>query len=164
MDDSDPLAIDELPRPVPTDIQTLDLAKTVSESIVLGAERQVAAEQSRRDAASTERRLLLDLVEIADALDRALRRPAGRDPQEGLARLHRSVETIQRLVEQKLTDRGIRALDLSGKVYDPGIVDAKESRPDDSVPEDTVLHELVRAYLRNGEVFRRGQVIVAAKD
>ena len=122
------------------------------------------------------RPLLLDIIDLRDRLlaalklvgtvrprwsDRLLRRsaPGGEAWQEGLRM------TVRRF-DQVLLDRGVVAMQLVGKPFDPRRVRVVATAPDSSVPKGTVIEEVRTGFLWDDQVLRTAEVIVskAASD
>jgi molecular chaperone GrpE len=114
------------------------------------AERE-AATRALRD----KRRMLLDFLEVADNLERALAQPGAASP------LQQGVEMVLRQLQQALARAGVQRMTVkAGDTFDPVYHEAVEVRTGETA-EDVVV-EVVRAgYLHEGEVLRPAQVIVA---
>jgi len=119
------------------------------------------AARQRDDAVQRVRTSLLNVIlAVVDTLDRALEH-ADKDGRaenilEGIRMTHRKViELLQSL--------GVQPMDAVGKPFDPRFheaVDVADSRGH-SVDPGTVVEELQKGYLFNGEVLRPARVRVA---
>ncbi len=117
------------------------------------------AARQREDAVQRVRAALLGVVlTVVDNLERALDH-AGGGPEavvEGIRMTHRQVLDL-------LANMGVRPLDAAGKAFDPRYHEAVDvaSHTDAGVEPGTVVGELQRGYLLNGEVLRPARVRVA---
>ena len=119
------------------------------------------AARQRDDAVQRERASLLNVILlVVDTLDRALEH-ADKDGRvesilEGIRMSHRQVMDV-------LHNMGVRPMETVGKPFDPRFheaVDVASSRVY-AVEPGTVVEELQKGYLLNGEVLRPARVRVA---
>ena len=68
---------------------------------------------------------------------------------------------IYRRLVQLLERYSITAMEVEGKPFDPKYHDAVTSVTTDAVPEHTIVADLQRGYMKNGDVFRPARVAVA---
>jgi molecular chaperone GrpE len=102
--------------------------------------------------------VLKKILPVLDNLERALTyAPASEGLQSGLAATLRGFESV-------LESEGVKAVPLKGARFDPKFAEAIGTRPDSTVPEETVLEEAARAYVMGDDVLRAGQVIVAKSE
>ena len=161
---TDPLAIIEVPFPVPERASRVHLAEEISRLMALRAKLEARAEAERRSALKDKSELLLGLLEIADALDRILQRGAGaEESRQALARIQSNVESTRRLLAQKLAKQRVTRLALTGQVLDPNLADAEEYRDRSDLADETVLSEVISGYWWDNQVLRRAQVIVSRR-
>ena len=117
------------------------------------------AARQRDEAVQRARTSLLTVIlTVMDNLERALSH-AGGEPEavvEGIRMTHRQVLDV-------LANLGVRPLDAAGKAFDPRYHEAVDvaSHTDAGVTPGTVVGELQRGYLLNGEVLRPARVRVA---
>jgi molecular chaperone GrpE (heat shock protein) len=160
---ADTLAIRELSVALPPEVIASDPAQSLADSIV----RVNKLRELMRDRVGEEKKarrgLLLKLLEIADALDRILAIvPDPSSPSD--QRRWNSVRVTRRMVEDALRRQNVTALDLLGKPADPNLceVDSYQVRPE--LPHETVVQEVVKAYLWEDEVLRQGVVIISHRE
>jgi len=106
----------------------------------------------------TRTALLAAMLTVVDNLDRALAH-AGGGPEavvEGIRMTHRQILDV-------LANLGVRPLETAGKAFDPRYHEAVDValHTDAGVAPGTVVGELQRGYLLNGEVLRPARVRVA---
>ena len=113
--------------------------------------KRAGREVERRIQEDRERRLR-DWLEAVDSVERAL----GAD---GL-----SAEGLQAVLEQMeaiLARQGAQRIGAAGEPFDPERMEAISVRPDDAVPDRTVLDVARSGYTIGDRVLRPAQVVVA---
>jgi molecular chaperone GrpE len=110
-------------------------------------------EIERRLEEDRERRLL-DWLEAVDSVDRALAMQAESEVAEGLRGIRDQMGAI-------LARQGVQPIDAAGAPFDPERMEAVSVRPDDGVPDRTVLAVARPGYTIGDRVLRPAQVIVA---
>lgn len=164
MSNADPFAIVEQPIPVPDGVASVDIVAEYEKLLVRCSKLEDQVEAGQTEVARVQRQLLAGFLEIVDALDRILDRPANtRDPARDAERQRSSVESTRRLLNQKLSQAGVVPLDLIGRVVEPTVADVEAEEEHSSLPDETIVREAVRGYLWHGEVLRRARVIVAVQ-
>jgi len=118
------------------------------------------AARQREDAVQRVRASLLSVVlAVVDNLERALEHSAASEPGavlEGIRMTHRQVMDM-------LHNMGVRPIEARGKPFDPRVHEAIDVAParDLGAAPDTVVEEIQRGYLLNGEMLRPARVRVA---
>lgn len=111
-------------------------------------ERATAARAGKRD-------LILKLLDIVDAFDRAL------EHMEGAPRAVRTgVEAIHRQFLNLLQSQGVTPFDTVGKMFDPTIHEAIGAEDSDLKP-GTVIGQVRRGYRWGDEILRPAEVRIA---
>ena len=160
---------------------TLDELRAFGNDLRQNGERlQRDLERAREQAASiqgqTERQFLLALLDLRDRLQSGVD-AAGRPPSSfltrlvpGPARFAASLAEGQRLTLQRLDDllasHRVRPLPVLGEILDPQrmrVVGVEAAGSSSSVPDGTILREVKRGFLHNGELLRVAEVIVSKK-
>jgi molecular chaperone GrpE len=119
--------------------------------------KRAAREQS--DAVRRGREeVLLDLLDVADGLERALAALRG-DASAGAVR--DGVSLVLRSLADKLHAQGVRPVGAVGERFDPRLHDAVARAPSRDVEPGTVLNELKKGYLLGDRVLRPASVVVA---
>ncbi len=115
----------------------------------------------KRSGREVERRLqedrdrrLLDWLEAVDSVDRALAMETGSGVSEGLRGIRDQMEAI-------LSRQGVQPIDAAGAPFDPERMEAISVRPEEGVPDRTVLAVARPGYASGDRVLRPAQVIVA---
>jgi molecular chaperone GrpE len=126
------------------------------------AEAENARKWAERDtqarATESQRRLLRQLLEVIDNLERALTMPAE------ASGLRLGVEMTLRQLLQVLAQAGVERIAVeSGQPFDPAFHEAVEVRPGD-VSQDTVLDVEQAGYLHNGVVLRPARVVAMRRQ
>jgi molecular chaperone GrpE (heat shock protein) len=154
----------EEPFPVTQEVAEVDLQAEFTRLLVRCSKLENRLDDAKQSLAESQRKLLHNLLDVVDALDRILQRPLGsEDARQAHERQFRNIETTRRLLLQKLSQVGVRSVDLAGMVADPLLVDMTGYQDNPDLPDETVVREVVKAYLWNEDVLRRGQVIVSRK-
>ena len=118
------------------------------------------AVRQRDEAVQRVRTSLLSVVlAVVDNLERALEHSAASEPGavlEGIRMTHRQVMDM-------LHNMGVRPIEARGKPFDPRVHEAIDVAParDLGAAPDTVVEEIQRGYLLNGEMLRPARVRVA---
>src|SRR5271157_2761711 len=146
-----------------------DLLRASQATVQQELDRARATARDQEHAAL--RPLLLDVIDLRDRLvaaqklvatvhprwsDRLLRRnaPGGEAWREGLRM------TVRRL-DQVLLDRGVVAMQMVGRPFDPRRARVVATSPDASVAEGTVIEEVRTGFLWDDQVLRTAEVIVS---
>ena len=114
-------------------------------------------------AANSKKDLLHKLLGVKDNMERALRYgEAAEGSGEGLME---GVRLTQYQLDQLLSQEGVTPIEALGKPFDPVHQEAVQSVNDPNVPDHTVIQEVRKGYIFNGdgreEVLRPAQVIVS---
>ena len=106
-------------------------------------------------------RVLLELLPVIDDFERAL--SAVPDARENCPpdALRQGVELLFRQLCNLLGRYSITPMRTEGQRFDPKYHDAVARIPTPGHPEHTIVGEVQRGYLKNGEVFRPAKVAVA---
>jgi molecular chaperone GrpE len=133
-----------------------------------------ARTETRDQAQSALRPLLLDVIDLRDRLVAALTlsaaaRPRWRDrlwrrDRSGVAAWQEGLRMTLRRLDQVLLDRRVVATQLAGLPFDPRLARAIGSAADSSVAEGTVIEEVRAGFLWDDQVLRTAEVIVNKGD
>lgn len=108
--------------------------------------------------------LLLDLFPVLDNLERALAAArASSASSHGNEALIEGVEITLRLFRGVLEKHGVKEIESIGREFDPTVHHAVEQVPTHDYPENTVVGEVLRGYLRDHRVLRPAMVKVATR-
>ena len=126
------------------------------------AEAENARKWAERDtqtrATESQRRLLRQLLEVIDNLERALTAPAEAPG------LRQGVDMTLHQLLRVLAQAGVERIGVeSGQPFDPSFHEAVEVRPGD-VSQDTVIDVEQPGYLHNGVVLRPARVIAMRRE
>jgi molecular chaperone GrpE (heat shock protein) len=157
----DPFSIDETEQPVPAGLADLSMHEAVSGLIFRCSRLESIIEKQRERETAEMRRLLLDLLEVADAMDRlsvGLRTDSREVDDSGSA----GITATKRLLQAKLAGVGVVPMTLVGKTANPATADISGLELQSDVPMETVLRELTVGYWWRTTVLRRAAVIVAS--
>ncbi|MHB0936505.1 MAG: nucleotide exchange factor GrpE [Armatimonadota bacterium] len=103
-------------------------------------------------------RVLSDLLPVVDDFERAL---AAVNEASTVESLKQGNELIYRHLLRLLEKYGIVPMEVEGKPFDPMYHDAELRVPSAAHPEHTVIGQIQRGYLKNGDAFRHAKVAVA---
>ena len=133
-----------------------------------------ARTETRDQAQSALRPLLLDVIDLRDRLVAALTlsaaaRPRWRDrlwrrDRSGVAAWQEGLRMTLRRLDQVLLDRRVVATQLAGLPFDPRLARAIGIAADSSVAEGTVIKEVRAGFLWDDQVLRTAEVIVSKGD
>jgi molecular chaperone GrpE len=133
-----------------------------------------ARTETRDQAQSALRPLLLDVIDLRDRLVAALTlsaaaRPRWRDrlwrrDRSGVAAWQEGLRMTLRRLDQVLLDRRVVATQLAGLPFDPQLARAIGTAADSSVAEGTVVKEVRAGFLWDDQVLRTAEVIVSKGD
>jgi molecular chaperone GrpE len=133
-----------------------------------------ARTETRDQARSALRPLLLDVIDLRDRLVAALTlsaaaRPRWRDrlwrrDRSGVAAWQEGLRMTLRRLDQVLLDRRVVATQLAGLPFDPRLARAIGTAADSSVAEGTVIKEVRAGFLWDDQVLRTAEVIVSKGD
>ena len=120
-------------------------------------------QRDRDDAVrASEERILIDMVEVLDDLERAL--AALPQEQAGNAWAQGVALTAQRL-RDALARRGVTPIATVGQPFDPAVHDALlEVPPPEGVRPGAVVQEVQKGYARENRALRAARVVVAKSD
>jgi molecular chaperone GrpE len=130
-----------------------------------------ARTETRDQAQSALRPLLLDVIDLRDRLVAALTlsavaRPRWHDrlwrrDRSGVAAWQEGLRMTLRRLDQVLLERRVVATQLAGLPFDPRLARAIATAADSSVAEGTVIKEVRAGFLWDDQVLRTAEVIVS---
>jgi len=135
-------------------------AEAKARDATLHAEREIDAVRERlqrdveRRVAQGHARLLREMLDVLDNLDRALSAAAG-TPSVG-----RGIELVRQQMLAILKEEGVEPLEMLGQPYDPNLAEAVLIEHVESARDNLVLEELQRGYLLRDTVLRPARVKV----
>jgi molecular chaperone GrpE len=121
------------------------------------AARERLGREAEREIARGTRRVLLDVLEVLDDLERALAAPDDGSP------LRRGVELVRRRFLTALAAHGVTPVDAAGEVFDPRVHDAISAVPATDDAQDGRIVAVVRGGYRIGDDVLRPAGVVVAK-
>lgn len=108
---------------------------------------------------SSEDRILLDLIEVLDDLERAL---AALDAEQAAASWAQGVVLTAQRMRDALARRGVVTIEAKGKPFDPSFHEALlEVDAPPGVAPGSVAEEVQRGYRRGDRALRAARVVVA---
>lgn len=121
------------------------------------------AVRDREDAVRmSEDRLLLELIELLDDLERAL---AALTPEQAAESWSQGVALTAQRMRDTLARRGVRVMDCVGKPFDPAFHEALLEVPaPEGVAPGAVVQEVQKGYARGERALRAARVMVARTD
>ena len=103
-------------------------------------------------------RLLKELVQIEDNLERALE-----VPKATLDSLKEGVEMIQKQFTAFLKNQKVEPIEALGKPFDPNLHEVLNQQESEEHEENTVIQEYSKGYTLNGRILRSAKVVIAKK-
>ena len=103
-------------------------------------------------------RLLKELIQIEDNLERALE-----VPNATLESLKEGVEMIQKQFTTFLKNQKAEPIEALGKPFDPNLHEVLNQQESEEHEENTVIQEYSKGYTLNGRILRPAKVVIAKK-
>ena len=103
-------------------------------------------------------RLLKELVQINDNLDRALD-----TPNSSLESLREGVEMIQKQFATFLKNQKVEPIEAMGKPFDPSLHEVMSQMESEEHDENTVMQEYSKGYTLNGRILCSAKVVISKK-
>ena len=103
-------------------------------------------------------RLLKELIQIEDNLERALE-----VPNTTLESLKEGVEMIQKQFTAFLKNQKAEPIEALGKPFDPNLHEVLNQQESEEHEENTVIQEYSKGYTLNGRILRSTKVVIAKK-
>jgi len=120
--------------------------------------RRRTEEEMRKLKASAAERLIKEILPIVDDFDRSL---AAAKQSESYEQLVTGVEAVLRKFVDTLHHEGVDPIPALGEVFNPLIHEAIMVEEGTDAPDDTVVEELRKGYMLNGQLLRPSLVKVA---
>lgn len=155
--------IDE--QPVPEIPESSDVIQVVTGMYLQSSRLEDALAAEKKHAQKETARLLCDMLEVLDALERIIQRFNAVEGLSGMEEKWKGhIEATQRLFLQKLKKYGVFPVEMMGTQVDPHLAEVEDTELRPELPEETVIEEYVRAYTWNGELLRQARVIVSKQS
>ena len=103
-------------------------------------------------------RLLKELVQIDDNMNRALN-----TPNTSLETLKEGVEMIQKQFNTFLKNQKVEPIEAMGKPFDPGLHEVMTQLESEEHDENTVIQEYSKGFTLNGRILRPAKVVTSKK-
>ena len=103
-------------------------------------------------------RLLQELIQIEDNLERALE-----VPNATLESLKEGVEMIQKQFSTFLKNQKVEPIEAIGKPFDPTLHEVLNQQESEEHEENTVIEQYSRGYTLNGRILRPTKVVISKK-
>jgi molecular chaperone GrpE len=121
------------------------------------------ARKAEVDAASEAReRVLKDMLEVVDNLERAVGMPAGGNGAADGSAVLKGVDLVLRVLKQKLERHDVKAFDAAGQPFDPRVHEAISRVASADVPAGSVAVELQKGYRVGERLLRPALVSVSS--
>ncbi len=103
-------------------------------------------------------RLLKELVQIDDNMNRALN-----TPNTSLETLKEGVEMIQNQFNTFLKNQKVEPVEAMGKPFDPSLHEVMTQQESEEHDENTVIQEYSKGFTLNGRILRPAKVVISKK-
>ena len=103
-------------------------------------------------------RLLQELIQIEDNLERALE-----VPNATLESLKEGVEMIQKQFSTFLKNQKVEPIEAIGKAFDPTLHEVLNQQESEEHEENTVIEQYSKGYTLNGRILRPAKVVISKK-
>jgi molecular chaperone GrpE len=121
------------------------------------------ARKAEVDAATEAReRVLKDMLEVVDNLERAVGMPAGGNGAADGSAVLKGVDLVLRVLKQKLERHDVKAFDAAGQPFDPRVHEAISRVASADVPAGSVAVELQKGYRVGERLLRPALVSVSS--
>ena len=104
-------------------------------------------------------RILSDLIEVIDNLDRTLDALEG-EVDSKIKNIVVGVDMVRKQFIETLKNNGVERIEALGEKFDPNFHEAMSQQPADDKEEDTIINEFQKGYMLNGRLLRPSKVIV----
>jgi len=128
---------------------------------------RLALEEAERGRVTFERKLLLGLLDLRDALDRVFHSVQSRPDSvnEQMRVWLGNFRAVGRLLDRQLGDLGAERMPVSpGDSFDPERHSILETVADPSKDDETIVEEVGSGWVRAGAVLRKATVAVVLND
>ena len=103
-------------------------------------------------------RLLKELLQIEDNLERAMEAP-----NATLESLKEGVEMIQKQFKDFLKNQKVEVIEAFGKPFDPNLHEVLNQQESEEHEENTVIEEYSKGFTLNGRILRPAKVVISKK-
>ena len=103
-------------------------------------------------------RLLKELLQIEDNLERAMEAP-----NATLESLKEGVEMIQKQFKDFLKNQKVEVIEAFGKPFDPNLHEVLNQQESEEHEENTVIEEYSKGFTLNGRILRPTKVVISKK-
>ena len=103
-------------------------------------------------------RLLKELLQIEDNLERAMEAP-----NATLESLKEGVEMIQKQFKDFLKNQKVEVIEAFGKPFDPNLHEVLNQQESEEHEENTVIEEYSKGFTLNGRILRSAKVVISKK-
>ena len=103
-------------------------------------------------------RLLKELLQIEDNLERAMEAP-----NATLESLKEGVEMIQKQFKDFLKNQKVEVIEAFGKPFDPNLHEVLNQQDSEEHEENTVIEEYSKGFTLNGRILRPAKVVISKK-
>ena len=103
-------------------------------------------------------RLLKELLQIEDNLERAMEAP-----NASLESLKEGVEMIQKQFKDFLKNQKVEVIEAFGKPFDPNLHEVLNQQESEEHEENTVIEEYSKGFTLNGRILRPAKVVISKK-
>ncbi|HEY7376063.1 MAG TPA: nucleotide exchange factor GrpE [Polyangia bacterium] len=159
----------ELPEATPEEkLATLaaERDETKDRMLRIAADFENFKKRSRKEqtdaVAEARERVLKDVLEVVDYLERAVAMPAAGNGAVDGAALLKGVDLTLRLLKQKLERYEVRPFDAAGQPFDPRLHEAISRVENAELPAGTVAAELQKGYRVGERLLRPAMVSVSS--
>ena len=117
---------------------------------------------ARDEEENQVKRILKDLLGVADALDR-VHELAQQQPETVSEGVRRGLDSVQQLLSESFRRHGLEPV-AAGDKFDPQVHMAMGTEPNPKLSDGAVSRVLLKGYLFHGQVFRTAQVVVVKNE
>lgn len=126
----------------------------------------VELEKTKKKSVSEHRKVLIGILEVADALDSIIATLQQRvsNDETSLKKIINNFRSVKSKVEQVLTSAGVHPIETPDGKANPGTHSILETHIRPDLEDYTIIEEIQKGYVWNTQVLREAIVIIAMKQ
>jgi molecular chaperone GrpE len=123
-------------------------------------------ETTKKKSLSEHRKVLRDILDVVDSLESiiAVLQQRVSDGETNLKKIVNNFRSVKIRTEQVLTAAGVRPIETPDERANPGTHTILETRNRPDLEDYTILEEIQKGYVWNGQILREAKVIVGMKQ
>jgi molecular chaperone GrpE len=126
----------------------------------------IELEKTKKKSVSEHRKVLISILDVADALESIISTLHQRvlDGENSLKKIVNNFRSVRIKLEQVLTTAGVHPIETPDNRANPGTHTILEARIRPDLDDYTIIEEVQKGYVWNGQILREAIVIVGMKQ